>query len=115
MKYFLTSAVNTWISSADDQIVSNWAGILRVVFGNILSFIRIIGTGTALIMLTWMSMNYFSANGKSAPWAAERTADVKGRQLMNFAVGALIFIGAGNIVWFIVQFLVQIIGEFVSI
>lgn len=98
----------SWQSMANDNIVANIAGVERSIFGNILNFIRIAGSGIALIMLAWMSISYFSTDGKSMPGAIERKADIKGKQLWNFALGAAIFIGASNILYFLSDFIEDI-------
>lgn len=102
--------LNAKLSSANDQLIGNIVGVERSIIGNILNIIRIAGTGIALIMLTWMSISYFTADGRGTPWALEKKADIKGRQLVNFAIGAIIFIGASNILYFIAVFVADIFG-----
>ena len=104
MHFFL----NSWTGLVDPgatKVIDNVVGFERSVFGNILNVVRIAGSGIALIMLTWMSLSYFTADGRGAPGAVERKADIKGHQLMNFAIGAAVFIGASNIIWFIANFI----------
>ncbi|MBR1540344.1 MAG: hypothetical protein IJ629_04155 [Clostridia bacterium] len=110
MFYFL----NSWTSLADDQIVSNVVNVERSIIGNILNVIRIAGSGIALIMLAWMSISYFSTDGKSMPFAMEKKADIKGRQLINFAIGVAVFIGASNIIYFVANFIEDIMKEVFS-
>ena len=89
------------ITSNGQHFIDNIISKEQSIFGNILNVVRLVGTGIALIMLTVMSISYFAANGKGMPWAAEKQADIKGRQLANFAIGAAVFIGASNILVFI--------------
>lgn len=51
-----------WQSKVNDNIVSNVVGVERSIIGNILNIIRIAGTGIGLIMITWMSISYFTAD-----------------------------------------------------
>ena len=107
MYYFLASKI---LSKADDGFVDNVVGATRFVFGNILNVIRIFGTGVALIMLTWMSISYFTADGRSFFGFAEKKAKIKGEQLKNFAIGAIVFIGASNILYFVTEFVISVVG-----
>lgn len=93
------------------SVVSKFTGPFRAVFGNVLNFIRIVGTGLAMIMLTWMAISYFTADGRGFPGAAERQARVKGSQLTNFIIGLIIFIGASNIIVWVSDLLVKIISN----
>ena len=93
---------------ADDNVVNFFIDKERWAIGNIFNIVRIIGTGLAFIMLTWMAISYFTADGRSLPFAAERKADIKGHQLMNFAIGAAVFIGATNILYFVSNLVQQI-------
>lgn len=56
--------LNGLLSNANDQIVDNVIGVEQSIIGNILNVIRIAGTGIALVMLTWMSISYFTADRK---------------------------------------------------
>lgn len=82
--------------------------LLRNAFGNILGFIRVVGIGLALIMLAYMSISYFTADGRGMPMANEKRAHLKSDQLMNFAIGVAIFIGAGSILRFLVDIILDI-------
>lgn len=108
MFFFLNNAGASspaWSTMADDQVVMNVVNPVRFVIGNVLNIIRIGGTILALIMLAWMSIGYFTADGHSMPGSIERKADIKGKQLTNFAIGVAIFIGASNILYFLVKFI----------
>ena len=102
--------LNSWADMANEQVVENFVGIARNGVGNILNVIRIWGSGLALIMLTWMSIAYFTADGRGAPWAAQKQADIKGTQLKNFAIGVAVFIGASNIIYFLLEFVKTILN-----
>ena len=86
MKFFLGGA----LSNANTQFVDKIVGYERSIIGNVLNVVRIFGTGIALIMLTWMSISYFTADGRSFRGAIERKAAIKGTQLVNFAIGVVI-------------------------
>ncbi len=94
-----------WESKVDKEFVEQWASVETSMIGNILNIVRIYGTGLALIMLTWMSISYFTADGRSFRGAMERKAEIKGAQLKNFAIGVAVFIGASNILYFIATFI----------
>ena len=110
MIYFLTNGGGA-LSQADGNVVDMVAGGTTYIIANILNVIRIFGTGLALIMLTWMAISYFTADGRGAFFMAEKKAQIKGEQLKNFAIGVIVFIGASNILYFIVNFVIQIAGE----
>lgn len=110
MKFFLLNGA--WAKNANDAFLEKYIiGPERSIFGNILNFIRVAGTGIALIMLTYMSISYFTADGRSMPGGLERKADIKGKQLTRFAIGAAVFIGASNILYFISTFIEDIMNE----
>lgn len=104
MFFFLGSG---WQGNVNTQVVEKFAGVERSIFGNVLNIIRIAGSGIALIMLTWMSISYFTANGRGMPFAAERQADIKGKQLSNFAIGVAVFVGASNILYYVATFIYE--------
>ena len=104
MKFFLAH----WTSLSNSQLVDNVIGVERAIIGNILNIIRIVGTGIGLIMITYMSINYFTADGRGTPWALETKAQIKGTQLKNFIIGAIVFIGASNIIYFLGNFVADI-------
>ena len=106
MHFFLN-----FLDNADDQLIQNVVSVERSVIGNILNIIRIFGTGVALVMLTIMSISYFTADGRGMPGSVERKADIKGRQLTNFAIGTVIFIGASNILVFVADLIEDICAE----
>ena len=108
MIYFLTSGP---LSQADENVVGMVAEKTTYIIANVLNVIRIFGTGLALIMLTWMAISYFTADGRSAFFMAEKKAQIKGDQLRNFVIGVIVFIGASNILYFIVKFITQIAGD----
>lgn len=99
------------LSVANPNAVNMAVDKTRWVFGNILNIVRLFGTGLALIMLTWMAIRYFSADGRGVPWAAEKKAKLKGEELKNFAIGVIVFIGASNILYFVTEFVINVVGE----
>lgn len=107
MFFFLSN----FFASANENMVENWIGKERWVIGNVLNIVRLVGSGIALIALTMMAITYFTSDGKSMPGAVERKADVKGHQLLNFAIGAAVFIGASNLLYFIANFVEDIVKE----
>ena len=109
MYFFLSN--NNWRSLSNQNIVQNVVGTERWIIGEVLNVIRLVGSGIALIMLTWMSLSYFLSDGKSFPGDIQRKADVKGRQLTFFAMGVAIFIGASNILYFIVNLIEDTMTE----
>ncbi|MBR2290041.1 MAG: hypothetical protein IJ867_05500 [Clostridia bacterium] len=111
MFFFLNGGGNAWFSSANDQVVDNFIHREQFWIGSILNVIRIFGTGVALIMLAVMSIQYFTADGRGMPGSVERKADIKSKQLRNFAIGVGIFIGASNILYFIANFIEDILGD----
>lgn len=100
-----------WSAQANEQIVQNIVGVERNVIASVLNVVRIGGSIIALIMLTVMSIGYFTSDGHSMPGSIERKADIKGRQLSSFAIGVAIFIGASNILYFIVNLLEDIFTD----
>lgn len=106
MGYFLTA-----LSSANNLVVEKVTGGTTYILGNVLNVIRIFGTGLALIMLTWMAISYFTADGRSFFGFAEKKAQIKGEQLKNFAIGVIVFIGASNILYLIINVVIQVAGE----
>ena len=48
-----------WQGNANDEIVGNFAEVGRSIVGNILNVIRLVGSGLAIIMLTYMSISYY--------------------------------------------------------
>lgn len=75
----------------------------RSVIGFILNLVRMIGTGVALIMITYMSLHYFSTK-------PTQRADVR-KRLGSFAIGAIVFIGASNIIYYVEAFVEQVLGD----
>jgi hypothetical protein len=96
---------------SSNQKVMNLVTKERSWIGGILNAIRLFGTGVALIALVIMAITYFQANGRGGPFAAEQTAKIKTDQLKNFAIGAIIFIGASNILYYLSDFAIQLLGD----
>ena len=100
-----------FITSSNSAATSIAIEAERSFFGHILNILRVFGSGVAIIMLTIMSLQYFAADGRNAPFVAEKKALLKGEQLKNFAIGVIVFIGASNILYFVEQFVEQILGD----
>ena len=111
MNYFLAGG---WKNLVNDNVVDKTIKFEQTGIGNVLNMIRILGTGIALIMLTWMTFSYFMSDGKSFPGNVERKADIKGNQLIKFAIGAGIFIGASNILYWIAILIKDIVVAMVN-
>lgn len=90
--------LNLYNSSA---VASNVIATERTVIGFFLNWIRLIGTGLALIMLTFMSLHYLNTT-------PIRREEIKQR-IGNFAIGAIVFIGASNILYYTEQIVEQIL------
>ena len=105
MAYFLI------LENADPDAVNMVSEKLYWIFGNVLNIVRIFGTGIALIMLTWMAISYFTADGRSLFTLAERKANIKGKQLRNFAIGVIVFIGASNILYIVTNLVYDVINN----
>jgi hypothetical protein len=105
------SQMQNTIFASNDQLIGNVVGVERSVIGHVLNFVRIFGSGIALIAITVMAIQYFTADGRGAPMIAEKKAMAKGIQMKNFIIGAIIFIGASNIIYFIEQFIEQILKD----
>ena len=106
MVFFLSGGL---LDDADENFVGNVTGKVTSVFGNFLNIVRIVGLGLAMIMLTWMAISYFTADGRGFPGAAEVQARIKGSQLTKFVIGLVIFFGAGSVVSWIAELLVEIV------
>jgi hypothetical protein len=101
-------------SSSNAQVAQAFGSIIngeRSIIGNVLNVVRFFGTGIAIILLTYMAISYFTADGRGAMLINEKKADIKGRQLKQFAIGAFIFIAASNILYYISQFVTELITE----
>jgi len=96
-----------FLDNANNEVIERIASGERFALGNILHIIRLVGVGLALVMLTVMSISYFTADGRGMPGSVERRADIKGRQLTNFAIGIAIFLGAS----YILEFLAHLIKD----
>ena len=58
---FLGGIMST-LSNANGQVISDIISAERSVIGNVLNIIRLIGSGLAIIMLTYMAISYFIAD-----------------------------------------------------
>ena len=99
------------ISAENTEAVDMVVDAERSIIGHILNIVRICGSGVAIIMLTIMAIQYFTADGRKVPMIAEKKAIIKSTQLRNFAIGAIVFIGASNILYFVEQFVEQVFKD----
>ena len=106
--------IGSALSSADMSIVRNVTNFEQSIVGNILDFVRLWGSGLALIMLTYMSLAYFMADGALVPWGTEKKAYIKGDQLKNFAIGVIVFVAASNILYVVAGLADSWVGGFIS-
>jgi hypothetical protein len=97
--------------STGSQVIENVVGIERSFIGRTLNMVRLVGSGLALIMITIMAIEYFTADGRGAPMVADKKAHIKGVQMKNFVIGLIVFVGASNILYFVEQFLEQLFGD----
>jgi len=88
----ITNASNQYGLSADTNIVSP----TQKVMSTIINVIRVVGTGIALIMLTYVGIKYMSA-------APSEKADFK-KSATAYVVGAIILFGATNVLTIIANF-----------
>lgn len=86
---FLNQHVNLMASANIPKILVETE---RSVIGHLLNWVRIIGTGIALIMLTYMSFRYFNTGPTGR-------GEIKQR-MTHFVIGAVAFIGASNILYY---------------
>lgn len=75
---------------------------VRTVVGAVLSVIRIVGTGIAIIILAYIGMKYMIA-------APGDRADFK-KGAIQYVIGAIIVFGASNIMTFLVPVIERIVG-----
>ena len=74
------------LTAPDDQDVTS---ATRNVMGTVINTIKIVGTGVAIIMITYVAIKYMSA-------APSEKANIK-NQLITFTVGAVVVIGTTSI------------------
>ena len=75
--------------SESKSFKSDGESIIDKTIGPVLSVVRIIATGVAVIMITYLGIKYMSA-------APNEKADVK-KQLITFTIGAVVVIGTTSI------------------
>lgn len=77
----------------------------RTFIGYVLNWLRLIGTGLALIMLTYIGIRYITAD-------PPRRAELK-KSLVNYFIGAVLFIGATNIIYYLGQLVEYILVDII--
>lgn len=82
----------TWTNQGD----SNVTGVAENIVGTAITVIRIVGTGMAIIMLTYVAIKYMTA-------APSEKADFK-KSATAFVVGAIVLFAATNILAVIANF-----------
>lgn len=91
-----SSVTNMFNGSGDDGIADDGITIVEKVITPVLSVIRIVATGVAVIMLTYLGIKYMSA-------APSEKASIK-NQLITYTVGAIFVIGTTKILEAIMDF-----------
>jgi len=75
----------------------------RSILGSILGWVRMIGIGLALIMLTIIALIYLTAESPEKAKAKER--------LVNYTIGVAVFLGASNLLYFAEQLIEDILKD----
>lgn len=102
---FLANPITNLLDNA--PVAGNIIEAERTFIGYALNWIRLIGTGVALIMLTVMALRYMTANGPG------EKAQLK-KVFTNYFIGAVILIGATNIIYYVEQLVEYILQDLVS-
>ena len=102
---FLSNPISNFLNTVDpyDDIIT----YERTGLGIALNWLRILGTGLALIMITWMSIRYFMAHGPQAKMELKKS-------FTNYVIGAVVFIGASNLIYYIMVFVNSIANDIVT-
>lgn len=100
---FLTNPILNALNGAN--VYSNIIEGERTFIGYILNWLRLIGTGLALIMLTYIGIRYIISE-------PPKRAELK-KSLNNYFIGAAVFIGATNIIYYLGQLIEYILVDFI--
>lgn len=100
---FLANPIMSTLNNA--QVAQNVIEAERTAIGFVLNWLRLIGTGMALIILTYMSLRYINAG-------PSRRGELK-KNLQNYAIGAIVFIGASNIIFYVEQLVEMILADLI--
>ena len=102
---FLSNPITSLLDGA--PVAGNIIEVERTIIGYVLNWVRLIGTGLALIILTYMAIKYMTAEGP------QEKAELK-KASINYLIGAVVLIGATNIIYYAEQLveyiLIDIIG-----
>lgn len=101
---FLANPITNVLSNA--PVAKNIIEAERTAIGYVLNWVRLIGTGLALIMLTYMSIRYMTARGP------HEKAELK-KSLINYLIGAVVLIGATNIIYYTEQLVEAILKDII--
>lgn len=85
------------------QPYGNAIGFVRAGIGYALNWVRLIGTGLALIMMTYLALRYIT----SAP---EVKADLR-KTSQAYFLGATIFLCATNIIYILVKLVQSVVYD----
>lgn len=99
---FLSNPITSVLDNA--PVASNIIEVERTAIGYVLNWVRLIGTGLALIMLTYMAIRYMTAEGP------HEKAELK-KAFVNYAIGAVVLIGATNIIYYAEQLVEYILTD----
>lgn len=100
---FLANPIMNTLNNAN--VAQNVIEAERTAIGFVLNWIRLIGTGMALIILTYMSLRYINAG-------PTRRGELK-KNLQNYAIGVIVFIGASNIIYYVEQLVELILADLI--
>lgn len=102
---FLSNPITNFFDNT--PVYDNIIEAERTVIGYVLNWVRLIGTGLALIMITYLAIRYMTAEGP------HQKAEIK-KHSMNFIIGAVILIGATNIIYYVEQLIEYILSDILA-
>lgn len=102
---FLANPIANLLNNA--PVAANVIEAERTAIGYVLNWVRLIGTGLALIMLTYMAIRYMMARGP------QEKAELK-KSLTKYFIGAVVLVGATNIIYFTEQLVEFILKDIIS-
>lgn len=98
---FLSNPITNFFNNA--PVAEEVIEVERTLIGYLLNWVRLIGTGLALIMLTYMSFRYMTADPKERGQLKQIST--------KYLIGAVVFIGATNIIYYAEQFVELILKD----
>lgn len=102
---FLTIPIISFLDNA--PVADSVIEVERFVIGYILNWLRLIAAGIAIILLTYMSFRYMTAVDP------REKAELK-KSLITYLIGAVILVGATNIIYFVEQLIEYILIDFIA-